>query len=393
MPSTPLKEIQARIEALQSGLRELDLDAAFIIQKVDLFYFAGTGQDAVLFVPADGDPILLVRKSFERAREDTPLGNVVQVKNLREMKAAVSGSGPLNRLGLELDILPVNYFRLYKGLFEGAGFQDVSPLIRTLRMCKSAYELEYIHAAARFNDSMFAHVPHFLREGMSELELAGLVEAYYRKYGHQGLVRVRTFNAEVFYGHIMAGPSLALPSSSVGPTGGRGPNPSLPQGASPALIKRGEPIQIDYVAIVNGYIVDQARTYYLGDPPDKFVRAHETALQIQRAIVENGKVGTPMTSLYSLALEMAHEAGLADGFMGYPDPVPFVGHGIGLELDELPVMGKKSPHVLEEGMVIAIEPKFIFPGAGLAGIENSFVVTTAGLEKITLFPDEIYVVP
>jgi len=369
------------------------LDAALIVQRVDLFYFSGTGQDAHLFVPAEGSPLLLVRKSFERAVQDSPLEHVVAVKSLSGLKKSMEReySGPLKRLGMELDVLPVNNYMLYSKLFPNAAINDVSPLIRAARMVKSEYELQMIRQAARMNDKLYSSVGEILKEGMSEIEFAGLLEAQYRKNGHQGFVRVRSFNSEVFYGHIMSGANLAVPSCSVGPTGGPGLNPTMPQGAGSKIIKRHEPVQIDYVGVVGGYMVDQARTFFIGDPPEKFLKIHATALAIQEALISQGRAGAKAEKLYDTAMHIAAEAGLTEGFMGYPQPVTFVGHGIGLELDELPVIGRKSPHVLKEGMVIALEPKFILPGEGLAGIENSFVVTEKGLDKLTNFDDAIQV--
>jgi len=369
------------------------LDAALIVQRVDLFYFSGTGQDAHLFVPAEGSPLLLVRKSFERAVQDSPLDQVVAVKSLSGLKKSIDReySGPLKRLGMELDVLPVNNYMLYSKLFPDATINDVSSMIRAARMVKSEHELQMIRQAARMNDALFSAVGEILKEGISEIEFAGLLEAQYRKNSHQGFVRVRSFNSEVFYGHIMSGANLAVPSCSVGPTGGPGLNPTMPQGAGSKIIKRHEPVQIDYVGVVGGYMVDQARTFFIGEPPEKFLKIHATALAIQEALISQGRAGTKAEKLYDTAMHIAAEAGLTEGFMGYPQPVTFVGHGIGLELDELPVIGRKSPHVLKEGMVIALEPKFILPGEGLAGIENSFVVTEKGLDKLTNFDDAIQV--
>jgi Xaa-Pro aminopeptidase len=369
------------------------LDAALIVQRVDLFYFSGTGQDAHLFVPAEGSPLLLVRRSFERAVQDSPLEHIVAVKSLSGLKKSIEReyAGPLRRLGMELDVLPVNNYRFYSKLFPNVAINDVSPLIRETRMVKSEHELQMIRQAARMNDALYSSVGEILKEGMSEIEFAGLLEAQYRKNGHQGFVRVRSFNSEVFYGHIMSGSNLAVPSCSVGPTGGPGLNPTMPQGADSKIIKRHEPVQIDYVGVVGGYIIDQARTFFIGEPPEKFLKIHATALAIQEALISQGRAWTKAEELYDTAMRMAAEAGLTEGFMGYPQPVTFVGHGIGLELDELPVIGRKSPHVLKEGMVIALEPKFILPGEGLAGIENSFVVTEKGLDKLTNFDDAIQV--
>jgi Xaa-Pro aminopeptidase len=167
----------------------------------------------------------------------------------------------------------------------------------------------------------------------------------------------------------------------------------MPQSAGNKIISRNEPVQVDYLSNVGGYMVDQARTFFLGSPPEKFLRVHQVALAIQREIAVNGVPGAGAEDLYDIALTIAEEAGCTEGFMGYPQPVPFVGHGIGLEVDELPVIGRNSPHILREGMVMALEPKFIVPNEGLAGIENTFVVTESGLRKLTHFDDEIQVLP
>ena len=393
MPSIPRSEVDRRISRLQQSLAKKNIEAALIVQQVDLYYFSGTAQDAHLFVPASGSPILLARRSFERAQEDSPIELVKPLKSLSQIRDVIASSLKAEgaSLGMELDVLPVNNFRQYQRLFPNVTIQDVSPLIRETRMVKSEYELGLMRKAAELNYAMFNSVKDILKEGMTELEFAGLLESFYRSRGHQGLVRVRSFNNEVFYGHIMSGTNLAVPSCSVGPTGGPGPNASMPQGAGLKKIGMREPISIDYVGIVDGYMVDQARTFFLGEAPEEFVKIHSLALKIQDAIAETGKPGVRAEALYDLAIGMAMSVESTARFMGYPVPVPFVGHGVGLELDELPVLGRKSRHVLETGMVIAIEPKFIMPGKGLAGIENTFVVGENGMEKLTKFGDEIHV--
>ncbi|MBI5572752.1 MAG: aminopeptidase P family protein [Desulfomonile tiedjei] len=393
MWSTPREEIERRIQALQSGMREQGMEAALIVQRADLFYFSGTGQEAYLLIPAEGRAALLVRKSLERAEAESPLDEVHPSPGLSALKQHVESvcGGKPRTLGMELDVLPVNLFRMYQDLFPDTEIRDVSYLVREVRMIKSAYELDLIREAGRLNDSMFGMVREILTEGMSEVEFSGLLEAYYRKHGHQGYVRVRSFNQEVFYGHVMSGPNLAIPSATVGPTGGPGVHPSMPHGAGLKTIRRHEPVSIDYVGVARGYMVDQARTFFLGEPPEKFLQVHEVALEIQNTLAAHGCAGTRAETLYDTAVDMAAQAGFTEGFLGYPQSVPFVGHGVGLELDELPVVGRKSPHVLQEGMVVALEPKFILPGEGLAGIENTFVVTRTGLERITTFDDAIQV--
>ncbi|MCL5126666.1 MAG: aminopeptidase P family N-terminal domain-containing protein, partial [Deltaproteobacteria bacterium] len=244
MPSIPRSEVDRRISRLQQSLAKKNIEAALIVQQVDLYYFSGTAQDAHLFVPASGSPILLARRSFERAQEDSPIELVKPLKSLSQIRDVIASSlkGEGASLGMELDVLPVNNFRQYQRLFPNVTIQDVSPLIRETRMVKSEYELGLMRKAAELNYAMFNSVKDILKEGMTELEFAGLLESFYRSRGHQGLVRVRSFNNEVFYGHIMSGTNLAVPSCSVGPTGGPGPNASMPQGAGLKKIGMREPI-------------------------------------------------------------------------------------------------------------------------------------------------------
>jgi Xaa-Pro aminopeptidase len=115
-------------------------------------------------------------------------------------------------------------------------------------------------------------------------------------------------------------------------------------------------------------------------------------IEVQDAVSKAGKPGVPAEDLYDLALAVVKTAGLSQGFMGHPQPVPFVGHGVGLELDEWPIIGKNSAHILKKGMIIALEPKIIFPGEGVVGVENTFVVGDDGMEKLGRYPDEIVVV-
>lgn len=394
MISTLREEIHRRIEALQAAMNKGRYDGALILQRADLLYFTGSAEDAHLFVPAEGSPILLIPKESDSTAAQTPVETVIFVDDFADVKKRVeSVYRSMKTLGMELDVLPVNMYRNYEALFDGVEIKDCSGMIREIRMVKSEYELDLIRQAAQMNDAMFSQVPEILQEGMTEIEFSGHLEAFLRTKGHEGLIKVRSFNQEIFYGHIMSGVNLAVPSCAVGPTGGSGPNPSLPHGSGFKVIKRHEPVQIDYVSVVGGYIVDQARTFFLGEPHEKFLRVHSLALSIQQALASQGVPGVSSRSLYETAIRMAQEAGCEEGFMGYPEPVPFVGHGVGLELDELPVIGARSPHIMQTGMVIALEPKFIFPNEGLAGIENCFVVAPGGMEKLTQFDDEIQALP
>jgi Xaa-Pro dipeptidase len=388
------EEISRRVARFQHELSAHQVDGALIVQKTDLYYFTGTDQDAHLWVPADGDPLLMVRKSLERAVEDAATKQIVPLKSLSQVPEHIQGNGgarKLGRIGLEMDVLPVNRYLTYQRLFPETEFVDVSLWIRETRMIKSPYEISSITEAARMADATYEKVPQFLRESEREIDLTYRIEASYRSQGHPGVVPTRGFNNESIYGQIMAGRGAAMPSNSAGPLGGKGIGPFFSQGASMERIEPHEPILIDYAANAHGYISDQTRIFSVGRLNETLVRAHDVALRIQETLSQEGRPGVTAETLYDLALEIAEAAGLEGRFMGYPDPVPFVGHGVGLELDELPIIGRGSSTPLAEGVVIALEPKFVFPGQGVVGIENTFVVTRDGMRKLNRFQDAIMI--
>jgi Xaa-Pro aminopeptidase len=304
---------------------------------------------------------------------------------------AEHGNVPPKRLGLELDVLPANLYIAYQKLFQ-AKVIDVSPLVRQVRMVKSPYEVEIIRKAARLMEEVFGSVGEHLREGMTEVALAGQLEAVARRLGHQGFVRMRTWNQEMFYGHLMAGASAGVPSYLASPTGGTGLTPAIAQGAGFKRIGRHEPILLDYVGAVDGYLADQTRIFALGALPDRLVAAHQAMLTVQQTVVQAAHPGVACADLYRLAVDTAADLGYEEHFMGpSSDRIPFVGHGVGLELDEWPILTEQSPHHLQPGMVFALEPKLIYPGEGVVGIENMFLVGPDGLERLTLTPEELTV--
>jgi Xaa-Pro aminopeptidase len=364
-----------------------------MVQKMDIYYLAGTDQDAHLWVPASDEPLLMVRKSLERAFKDSPLKQIFPLNSLSQIPQYIkeNGNGEPKRLGLEMDILPVKMYQTYQTLFPHVEMVDISSLIRQTRMIKSAYEISQIRAAARITDRMYEQVPQFIEESETEIDLAVKVEGFYRTRGHTGMTRFRAFDLGINYGHIISGASAAEPSASPGPTGGSGLGPFYSQGAGFNRLGRYKPIVIDYASLVNGYISDSARVFSVGKLHDRFMRAHQVMLQVQDSVAREGRSGVRAKDLYEVALGIVEEAGLSDGFMGYPQPVAFVGHGTGLEMDELPVIGRGADTILESGMVLSLEPKYVFPGEGVVGIENTFVIREQGMEKLNTFPDEIVI--
>ena len=392
---TPASELQHRIQALQQALDKEGLDGALIFHHINLFYYSGTSQSAHLFVPRAGEPLLLARKSFERARRESALAEVIESPGLKDIPALLRERGyTLRKVGLELDITPWNTVQFYAKNFAGSTFADISKQMKRIRMIKSDYEIALLLAAAEAHTAVFAEVPGMLREGMTELELAGLYEAAMRRRGFSGGCRMRAFNQSLFLGNVNSGTSGAVPTFFDGPVGGAGATAaSQPHGASWKTIGRGEPIYIDYTCIIDGYTVDQTRMFCIGKMPEKMRAAYEAALGIQDAVLARIRPGVPWDEVYLHAVELAEQHGLADCFMGLgKDRVRFAGHGVGLELDEFPVFAPGLKMPLEKGMVFALEPTFVFP-EGAVGIENTHVVTENGVRTLTGAAQEIICVP
>ncbi len=392
---TPRSEIDQRIEKLRNRLEENNIGAALLVQRADLLYFAGSVQEAHLYIPVDEEPIFMVFKSLDRAMAESSLSRIVPLASPKAVPELLDQCGynvpPV--IGMELDVLPANLFFSYQKVFEEKSLVDVSHLIRLVRAIKSPYEIDLMRRAAEGSDQVAACVPALLREGMTELELAGKVEAEARKRGHQGTVRMRYWGAEVFYGHLMAGPSGAVPSFPRSPTGGSGAGPAVAQGPGFRPIQRHEPVLVDYVFALNGYYSDHTRIFSIGEPADEMIAAHAAMLDVQALIKKEAKPGVKSGAIYELAIERTRTLGYDKYFMGVGDDrIRFVGHGIGVELDEYPFLASGQKLELQKNMTLALEPKLIFPGRGVVGIENTHRVTDNGLEQFGRFQDEILVV-
>jgi len=380
---------------MQTKMAAHDIEGALIVQNSDLFYFAGTAQQAHLYIPADGPPILMVRKDMNRARTESSLERIVPLSSPRRIPEILKEHAyPLPAsLGLECDVLPVNLYHAYQKTFSGCRILDASALIRLTRAVKSTYEIDLITQAAERADQVAGSMSELLEPGLTEIELAGLIEARARALGHQGFVRMRLWGSEMFYGHLMSGPAAAVPSYLASPTGGTGTSPAFAQGPGFRKIGRNETVLLDYVFAWQGYLADHTRIFATGELPDELKRAHAAMLGIQEMLKTAARPGIPAGELYELALARATERGLGEFFMGAGDQrVRFVGHGIGVELDEFPFLAKGQKLPLAEGMVIALEPKVVMPGKGVVGIENTHVVEAEGLQQLTVFEEAITVV-
>ena len=397
MRLTPATELEYRCKKLQEYMAVDGLDTVIIVQNADLFYFAGTVQSGNLYVPAQGQPLYLVRKDAGRARMESGLKEVHPFGSMKDIPGFLAkyGYNEPKRIGLELDVLPVNFFERFKKVYPDAEYVDATPLIRRVRMIKSHYEIHLMKDAADQVDRVYRRAKEFIREGMTDLEVAAELEFTARKDGHQGLVRMRGFNSELFYAQIFSGADSAVPAYVDTPLGGLGLNPSFGQSAGLKRIERNEPIIIDFAGCVDGYLIDQTRIFAVGGISERLRKGYDAMLRVQERMKEIALPGTPWGTIYDECLALAVKMGYADSFMGSKEAqVSFIGHGLGIEIDEHPFIARGfMDMVMEVGMAFAFEPKLVFPGEGAIGIENSFYLSSEGLKQLTYSNEELVILP
>lgn len=374
-------ELRKRLDRFQEILRSKEIDGALLVQRVDTMYFTGTAQDLHVYIPCEGRPVVLAYRDLARARKECPW-EVIPLTGISKLPRLISDAGlPVPKvLGLEYDVLPVACFVRYQKSFVQSRFLDISYDLRLLRAVKSEWEINRIERAGSIYFELLGYASTILRPGITEIELESLLEVQARIMGHEPMVRLRSFGGELHFGGVTAGARAAIPTYFDGPTGGLGPSCAHPIGPSHSPIQTGEAVVMDFALVFQGYHADITRMLVIGDLPKKLQKAYEVSLeveeQIRRALVPGRIAGEVYDEIVAW---VEKETPFAENFMGFGSTqVRFIGHGIGLELDELPAISQGAREILQPGMTIAIEPKFFFPGEGAVGVEDDVVIAGKG---------------
>ncbi len=390
---TPREEIELRLGRVTAGMRRLGIDALLVVQKMDYFYLAGTTQDALLFVPLDGNPLLMVKRELERAKIDSPLDQVVGLQSLQELPGLIAEQygRQFGNLGLEFDVLPVKEYLRYGELFPQSRLVDSSSILKHARKFKTPFEVEMMRKAGQISRRVFEEARGFVQEGKTEIEIGGMLDLAAKRYGHEGLTRVRSMNYEAYTWHVLSGPTGGIVSQSDSPMGGLGVSPAFPVGGSLKTLEAHEPILVDFLCVYHGYMVDTTRMFSIGRMPKKFVDGYDAMRRIHDAVLKDTRPGANCQELFRKSVHLADELGYAESYLGPPGlQTTFVAHGIGLELGEFPYLAEGHDYPLEVGMVFSLEPKVVFPGEGAVGVENTVVVTEEGYEVLTPVAEEIF---
>ncbi len=388
-----LQELQSRWDRCRSLLRHHlpKAEGLVVFSRLNIYYFTGTFGNGLFWLPLEGDPVLLCRRGCERAKMDSPLGNVVPFYSYKDIEGALRDAGsPVGKsIAVEMNGLSWSLGNSFMKYLPGRELLAGDRVISITRARKTAWELERLTIAGdKHRHCLVDLLPPLLKQGMSEFEIANVLSHICFSQGHQGILRMESYGEEVYLAHISIGESGNFPSVFNGPLGLRGVHPAVPHmGSAQVHWKPGMPLSIDSGFMYEGYQTDKTQVYWLGAKstiPANVQAAQDCAIEIQARIAAGMTPGVRPADLWEESLDLAKRRGFEEGYMGLGrNKVPFVGHGIGLAIDEYPAVAKGFDLPLEEGTVLAIEPKIGIPGIGMVGVENAFVVTPRGGKSLT----------
>lgn len=382
-------ELQQRLCRVKDYLKEYSLDSALICDNANVYYLTGRVFRGFLYISInDNEPAYFLRRPTHLKGDRT--FNIRKVEEIQTLINSCPDISAPTAMGLEYDLIPFSTVTRVQKAFEGISTGNASAAMRRARSVKTEAEQELMRTSGRKQTEAYKKIPGLYKEGMTDIEFQIEIERVLRLEGCLGQFRVSGADMEIYMGNVLTGDNADNPSPYDFAMGGAGMSTSLPVGADGTLIRNDKPIMVDVNGNFTGHMTDMTRTYCNGKPSAEAIKAHEASMAICHAIAEAGRPGTAASTLYELALSIATEAGLANYFMGHRYHAGFVGHGVGIEINEMPVIAPRSRDILEPGNTIAIEPKFVIPGVGAVGIENTYIVRHEGpMECITTAPEPI----
>ncbi|MDE6717215.1 MAG: Xaa-Pro peptidase family protein [Muribaculaceae bacterium] len=381
-------ELDLRIAKIREAMAEGDCDAVLIASTTNLFYISGTVFRGYVLILSDSDPVwFMVPPSV--APDGFPHCHTIHKPEMIPAWLHEAGYAVPRSIGLEFDDLLYSELMRLKSLFPESEIKNASGVLRKARMTKTEYEIRKIREDGMHQARAYSKVPKCYKEGMTDLELQIEVERVLRLEGCLGYLRAAGSRMELNLGSVISGDNADMPSPYDFSMGGAGVDPSLPVGADGKTIKPGCSVMLDMNGGFNGYQSDMTRTWYLESVSELARKAHECSRRILRDLEKRALPGVPVSELYIKAVEIAQADGLGDYFMGHRNKVKFIGHGIGIELNEQPVVMERNRQPLLKNMTIALEPKFVIPHVGAVGVENTYCVTDNGLDNLTEFPEEL----
>lgn len=379
-------EARKRIDALQALMRREGMDAVLVSDNANLLALCGRVYAGYAWIPAEGEPVWFVRRPVELGGD-----NVVYIHKPENIPAYLSEASLKtgDTIGLEYDITAYSAVLRLMGLFPDSKTVNASGVLRQWRSVKTPVQAELMRQSGVKHADVYKRVPGLYRMGMTDHELQVEIERLSRLEGCLGVFRISGPSMELFMGNVISGKNADNPTPYDFAMGGAGLDPSLPVGADGAEILDNTTVMVDLNGNFTGYMTDMTRVFSLGKIPQLAMDAHQCSIDICHAFMKEARPGTAAKDLYAMAEAMVRERSLERYFMGHRQHAGFVGHGIGIEVNELPVIAPRSRDILQEGNTIALEPKFVIPEVGAVGVENTYLVTGDGAECLTVCPEEI----
>lgn len=383
------QEVLLRIGRLRGAAVAAGRTGALLIaDNAMLYYLTGRVYSGWAFIPVDENvnPVWFVRRPVELTGKD-----VVEVRKPEEIPSRLGALGISlpEAVGLEMDALPYSTITRLQAVFPGAESYTASPIVAAARSVKTPLEISMMERSGVIHTAVYHKIPSLFSPGMTDFELDVAIEHLSRLEGCLGQFRIAGKSMEFFMGNVLTGENADAPSPYDFALGGKGMDPSLPVGASGEEIKPGTTVSVDVNGDYTGYMTDMTRVFSYGDIPSEAKAAHECSLAIHREFRRMAVPGTKASDIYEMAARIAREAGFERYFMGHRQKAGFCGHGVGIEINETPVIAPRSRDILQAGNAIAMEPKFVIPHVGAVGIENTYIVTPEGARCITNAPEEI----
>ena len=379
----PDDEYRLRLDRLRAGMAKAGIDAILLNDNANLYYITGRVYAGYAYLPQQGLPIFFVRRPVEMEGD-----GVVYIRKPEEITESIGMSAPAS-VGLELDVTPYSTITRLAKVFPGSEIKNASTMMRDVRSVKTPLALQMLRESGAKHTRVYKRIPGLFQEGMSDYDLQIAIEHLSRMQGCLGQFRISGDSMELYMGNILAGENADAPSPYDFAMGGAGMDPSLPVGADGTLITPGTTVMVDVNGNYNGYRTDMTRVFALGTIEPLALKAHQCSIDIHHALCDMMRPGTPAKALWEKAEEIVVNADLKPYYMGHRQHAGFIGHGVGIEINELPVIAPRSRDIIQENNVIALEPKFVIPKVGAVGIENTYIVHSDHVECITLAPEEI----
>jgi len=352
----------SQLEQLRTALRAQQSDVFIITSHQNRRYLTGFTGSAGTVVITQTQALLLV--DFRYTQQATNQSKEFDVReidrsHLYETIQEILDTESIQTVGFEQQHVTYEAYQLMSSKLT-ATLKPLSNIVENLRMIKTTEEIELIKKAAWVSDEAFKYILTFIKPGVSEIDIANELEFHMRKNGATGAA----FDIIIASGHRSA----------------------LPHGvASDKKIEKGDMLTLDFGAYYQGYRSDMTRTIAVGEPPEKLKEVYQIVYDSLQKALSNMKAGITGKEADSYSRDFIKAKGYEKNY-GHGS-----GHGIGLDIHENIFMSTVCEDILEENMVLTVEPGIYIPKIGGVRIEDDVIVTKNGVEVITNSPKELII--